>query len=258
MSITTAAVQPISDITAKNLTLSNDVLAFIEKTRAEATLAFQVFRDTNTITANGTVGFVERVPGHELLVSVNYPGPFNADKEAIVGVTGFDGTVYIGKKPGTVVQGRYAKLFIEHREVTTISHIHSPALGAWAQTHRSLPIRYVPVQRYKLIREIPVYIDRRQAEVDFILDSLRINKHTPAILEANGGATVWGTKGLRDTAEFILLLEEGAKIQRDAEAIGGSRDYGQGVLVQQFKMSGLTEQAIELGLLPPASSLKSA
>jgi len=240
------------------LALSEDVLAFIEKTRDEASLAFQVFRETNTITANGTVGFVERIPGHELLVSVNYPGPFNPGKAPGVSVTGFDGTVYIGKNPGAVVQGRYTKLFIEHPEVTTISHVHSPALGAWAQTHRTLPIRYVPVQRYKLIREIPVYIDRRQAEVDFILDSLRINPHTPAILEANGGATVWGTQGLRNTAEFILILEEGAKIQLDAEAIGGSRDYGPGVLAQQFKMSGLTEEAIALGLLPPQSPARPA
>ncbi|ACE85939.1 TonB-dependent receptor [Cellvibrio japonicus] len=52
------------------LALSEDVLAFIEKTRDEASLAFQVFRETNTITANGTVGFVERIPGHELLVEL--------------------------------------------------------------------------------------------------------------------------------------------------------------------------------------------
>ncbi len=230
-------------------TLSDEVLAFVEKVKEEAQLAFEVFRETNTITANGTVGFIERVPGHELLVSVNYPGPFNKNQPLKANVTGFDGTTYLGKGPGPGGQGRYTKLFIEHPEVTTISHVHSPALGAWSQTHRTLPIRYVPVQRYHLIRELPVYIDRRQAEVDFILDSLKINPYIPAILEANGGATVWGTQGLRKTAEFILLLEEGAKIQIDAEAIGGSRDYGPGVLAQQFKMSGLTEKAKELGFL---------
>jgi L-ribulose-5-phosphate 4-epimerase len=242
------SIQAAANTIAETPSLSEEILAFVEQTKQEAQLAFDVFRETNTITANGTVGFVQRVPGHELLVSVNYPGPFNRGKELRATVTGFDGTVYIGKGPAG--QGRYTKLFIEHPDVTTISHVHSPALGAWAQTHRTLPIRYVPVQRYKLIRELPVYIDRRQAEVDFILDNLKINPHTPAILEANGGATVWGTKGLRDTAEFILILEEGAKIQLDAEAIGGSRDYGPGVLAQQFKMSGLTEQAKELGLLP--------
>lgn len=210
---------------------------FIDHVLAESKLAFEVFRETDTITANGTVGFIERVPGEELLVSVNYPGPFNKDKPLKARVSRIGG-------------GRYDRLFAEFPAVTTISHVHSPALGAWAQTHRTLPIRYVPVQRYKLIRELPVYIDRRQPEVDFIIEQLRANPYLPAILEANGGSTVWSTKGLRDNAEFILILEEGAKIQIAAEAIGGSRDYGPGVLAQQFRMSGLTELAREIGLLP--------
>ncbi len=227
-------------------TLSADAKAFVEKTVVEAGEAFRVFRETGTITANGTVNFIERIPGEEILVTINYPGPWNKDKPLQANVTGFDGTVYEGK----FQPPRYTKLFQTHADVTTISHVHTPHLGAWAQTHRTLPIRYVPVQRYKLIRELPVYIDRRQAEVDFIIDVLRVNPYIPAIIEANGGSTVWGTKGLRDTAEFILLLEEGAHIQIAAEAIGGSRDYGPGVLAQQYKMSGLTDLAKELGLLP--------
>ena len=229
-----------------NNTLSTAALDFVEHTKEQAALAFSVFRNTGTLTANGTVGFVERIPGEEKLVSVNDPGPWQAGKELQATVTGFDGTVYLGKGG----PGRYTKLFQQHPEVTTISHVHTPGLGACAQTHRTLPIRYVPVQRFKLIRELPVYIDRRQQEVDFILERLRENPYHTAILEANGGATVWGNKGLRDTAEFILLLEEGARIQIAAEAIGGSRDYGPGVLAQQYRMSGLTELARELGLLP--------
>lgn len=228
-------------------TLSQQELDFVEQTTEQAELAFAVFRETNTITANGTVGFVERIPGQEKLVIVNYPGPFNRHKKIEPTVVGFDGTLYLGKSANG--GARYLKLFQQHADVTTISHVHAPYLGAWAQTHRSLPIRYVPVQRYNLIRELPVYIDRRQAEVDFILDRLAENKHHTAIIEANGGATVWGREGLRKTAEFILLLEEGAQIQIVAEAIGGSRDYGPGVLIQQWKMSGLTDKARELGLL---------
>lgn len=228
-------------------TLSPAAFAFVEKVLEEAALAFEVFRETGTTTANGTVGFVERIPGEEILVSVNYPGPFKRNQPLKASVVGFDGTVYLGK--GGI--GRYLRLFQEFPEVTTISHVHTPNLGAWAQTHRTLPIHYVPVQRYKLFRELPVYIDRRQAEVDFIVEQQRLNPHLNAILEANGGATVWGTQGLRETAEFILILEEGAGIQIAAEAIGGSRPFGPGVLAQQFRMSGLTEQARSLGLLPP-------
>jgi L-ribulose-5-phosphate 4-epimerase len=233
---------------AQEVLLSPEVNAFVEATVAFAEQAFEVFRKTGTTTANGTVQFVERVPNADILVSVGDAGPWVTNRRSSVSVVGFDGTVYRGKSAagGT----RYLKIFQQHPGITTVAHVHSPYLGAWAQTHRSLPIRYVPVQRFQLAREIPVYIDRRQAEPDFILDKLRENEHTTAILEANGGATVWGRKGLRDTAEFILLLEEGAQLQVLAEAIGGSREPGPGVLKQQWKMGGIYEQALSLGLLP--------
>ena len=225
-----------------------ELQAFIDQVVAEAEAAFTVFRETNTITANGTVGFIERVPGEELLVSVNYGGPWNHRKPLQATVTDFSGNVIVGKGKGGL--GRYTKLFHTHPDITTVSHVHSPYLGAWAQTHRTLPFHYVPVQRYQLARELPVYIDRRQAEVDFILDKIAENPFNLAILEANGGSTVWGKTGLRATAEFILLLEEGAQIQLLADALGGSRPYGPGVLTQQWKMSGLYERATELGLVP--------
>ena len=224
---------------------------FAEQVLSEAQLAFDVFRDTETITANGTVGFVERVPGEDILVIVNYPGPFNKNAKLEANVVGFDGTVYAGKANGAGAT-RYLKLFQLHPDVTSISHVHSTYLGAWAQTHRTLPIRYVPVQRFQLIKELPIYIDRRQQEVDFIIDQLNINPHNTAILEANGGSTVWGKQGLRKLAEFILLLEEGAKLQTIAEALGGSRDYGPGVLRQQWKMAKIYDQARDEGLLRPS------
>jgi L-ribulose-5-phosphate 4-epimerase len=234
-------------------TLGTELASFVAQASEEARAAFDVFRETGTITANGTVGFVERIPGERKLVSINYPGPFSRGQPLKPSVFGFDGTVYLGDARAGG-RGRYTKIFEQHPDITTVSHVHSPYLGAWAQTHRTLPIRYVPVQRYLLTREIPIYVDRRQAEQDFILERIGIDAHTPAILEANGGSTVWGKQGLRKTAEFILILEEGARLQLLAEAIGGSREYGPGVLAQQFKMSGLTEEARSLGFLPPITN----
>ena len=238
-------------MTVATLNTEIDLDLYIEETVAEAKLAFEVFRETDTITANGTVGFIHRVPGQEKLIIVNDPGPFNKNKPIEALVAGFDGVVYAGKGNGAAVN-RYLKLFQEHPDVTTISHVHSVYLGAWAQTHRTLPIRYVPVQRYNLIKELPIYIDRRQQEIDFILDQIAINPHNTAILEANGGSTVWGKEGLRKLAEFILLLEEGAKLQTLAEALGGSREYGPGVLKQQWKMAKIYDQAKAEGLLRPS------
>jgi L-ribulose-5-phosphate 4-epimerase len=229
--------------------LSAQLTQFIDEHRPLAEHAFEVYRQTNSITANGTVGFVERVPFDHKLVHFNYAGPWaKAGVKSKIVVETLEGEVLVGPKG---LGGRFNKLFQQHADITTISHVHAPALGAWAQSHRTLPVHYVPVQRFHLFTELPVYIDRRQAEVDFILTQLALNIEQRAILEANGGATVWGRKGLQETAEFILLLEEGASIQLHAELIGGSRGYGPGVLAQQWKMSGLTEKAKALGLLPP-------
>lgn len=227
--------------------LSAELNDFIDSTREQAEFAFNVFRETNTITANGTVNFIERAPVENTLVTVNYAGPWSKPHKSRVLVETLDGEVLFG---GRGAAGRFNKLFREHAEVTTVSHVHAPNLGAWSQAHRSLPIRYVPVQRFHLFQDVPIYIDRRQTEVDFMLEQLQVNREYRAILEANGGATVWGRQGLQETAEFILLLEEGAQIQLLAELVGGSRNFGPGVLQQQWKMSGLAEKAQSLGLLP--------
>jgi len=87
------------------------------------------------------------------------------------------------------------------------------------------------------------------AQVDFILERLAESASTPAILEANGGATVWGTRGFVKTIEYAQLLEEGAQFQQLAETLGGSKPFGPGVLEQQFALSGLTEQARAAGRL---------
>ena len=66
-----------------------------------------------------------------------------------------------------------------------------------------------------------------------------------------GGQFVWPhSASWNSVAEFILLLEEGAQLQLLAEAIGGSRPYGPGVLTQQWTMSKLLDRATALGLVP--------
>mgnify|MGYP006391549539 CR=1 FL=1 len=145
--------------------ISQALKAFIDKVLIEAEEAFTVFRETNTITANGTVGFIERVPGEELLVSVNYGGPWNYRKPLQATVTDFDGKVIYGKGKGGL--GRYTRLFQQHPDVTTVSHVHSPYLGAWAQTHRTLPFHYVPVQRYQLTSAVSRFHPRQDCREPF-------------------------------------------------------------------------------------------
>jgi L-ribulose-5-phosphate 4-epimerase len=237
------------------MTITESVLsavsaAFVEELTDTAASVFRAFRDTGTTTAFGTVGIYERIPGEDILAIVNDPGPFKQYGPPDVAVVGFDGTVYQGPASAAPGVHRYRPIFEEFPEITTVVHVHAPHLGAWSQSHRPLPINYVPVQRFHLVREIPNYIDRTEPESAFILRVLADDPDHFATLEANGGATVWGRQGFKKTAEDIVLLEEGARLQILAQAIGGSLPFGPGVLTQQFKMSNLTEQAKSKGLLP--------
>jgi L-ribulose-5-phosphate 4-epimerase len=222
--------------------LTVDIDQFVKTVQEDAVFAFQALRDIGTRSANGTVSIVERIPGHDKFVFIGAPDPLRRETvaQAHVGDLGED---------SPILQA-FGGVLNEHPDITTVVHVHSPYLGAWAQTHRPLPIRYAASQRLTLAREIPTYIDRTQTQVDFILDRLREDPHTPAILEANGGATVWGREGLLKAVEFIVVLEEGAQFQLLAEIAGGSKEFGAGVLAQQWQMTGLIETARREGLLP--------
>jgi len=235
-------------MTALAPTLTSDARDFVSSARRDAEHAFRVLRQTGTLAANGTIIAAERIPGENLFVNLASPGPWALDQTIAPVVLTFDGAVVGGN--GTPSEGLgFGALFARRPDITTVVHVHSPYLGAWAQSHQPLPIRYVPVQRWTLASELPVYIDRRQSQVDFILDRLRENPHTTAILEANGGATVWGTRGLRAVAEYVQVLEEGAQFQVLAEALGGSKPFGPGVLQQQWTISGLIGAARAQGLV---------
>lgn len=227
--------------------VNSAIADFARQAQQDASHAFRVLRETGTLTAWGTVGFIERVPGENALVAINDPGPFARGAEPKVDIFDLDGKAISEHATGGQ---RYNRIFQKHPDLTTVSHVHTPNLAAWAQTHRTFPLHYVPVQRFQLVRELPVYIDRRQPEWSFILDVLEKEPLTPGVIEANGGATVWGRQGISKLAEFIILLEEGADIQIRAQAIGGSRPFGPGVLRQQWTMSGLLDEARARHLLP--------
>jgi L-ribulose-5-phosphate 4-epimerase len=110
-----------------------------------------------------------------------------------------------------------------------------PALGAFASAHSTLKIRYVPITRETVVKEFPLYLDRRQQEQDFIVERLNENPHLEAAVEANGGSTFWGD-GVIKVGKRIQLIEEGAQFQLNAQALGGAKPYGPGVLEQQWKM----------------------
>ena len=198
--------------------------------------AFRVLKETRTLSATYTFQAYVRVPERSQGRGRARTGCLGGRSgNQGYGHAGFDGTVYSGGANSGGAGQRYGKVFEVNPGVDVVIHVHGPYLGAWAGAHRVLPLLYAPAQRHTLAREIPVYIDRRGGEAAFINDTLRQNADTPAILEANGGSTFWG-KDLIEVSKYILILEEAAYFQGLAEILGGTKDFGPGVVEQQWAM----------------------
>lgn len=235
--------------------LTAEQLTYLDQAKRDFAKAFRVLKNTRTLTATNTFQAYLRVPDSRLVIALHAPNPWADDEEIRAVVADHDGVLYLdesvaGSSPlsGSKAGGngrRYAKIFAERADINLVIHVHTPWLGGWASAHRVLPIRYAASQRVTLARELPIYVDRRQAEPDFILENLARDPHLPAILEANGGATFWGA-GIVAVSKLILLIEEGAWFQGLAEGLGGSQEFGPGVLEQQWNMTGLWEQGKKL------------
>jgi ribulose-5-phosphate 4-epimerase/fuculose-1-phosphate aldolase len=238
-----------------SISLDTQQRAYVDQAKRDFAKAYRVLKDSRTLTATNTYQAYLRVPDSELVVALHAPSPWADDEEIRAVVASYDGVVALdetveGTSPlsGSKSGGngkRYAAVFQNRPEVNVVIHVHTPYLGGWASAHRVLPIRYAASQRVTLARELPIYIDRRQQEADFIVEKIEENPHTPAILEANGGATFWGN-GIIQASKLILLIEEGAYFQGLAELFGGSQEFGPGVLEQQWKMTGLWAQGQKL------------
>jgi ribulose-5-phosphate 4-epimerase/fuculose-1-phosphate aldolase len=223
----------MTDLTLPAAATAQDTIDAIAREFAHAA---RVLKDTRTLSATNTFQAIVRVPGQDQLVVLSAADPFNPDQVAKPGLLGFDGKVLQGPPRVAAGGGRYIDVFKQRPEVQTVIHVHTPYLGAWAGAHRVLPIRYAPAQRFTQIRELPVYIDRRPSEASFILDRLAEDAGHFAILEANGGATFWGAS-ITDVSKNILLFEEAAYFTALAETIGGSQEFGPGVLEQQWQLA---------------------
>ena len=85
------------------------------------------------------------------------------------------------------------------------------------------------------------------ADTQRIVDRLNEEPTLPAILEANGGATAFGTRGLTKLAETVLLLEEGHCLRDHAIAACGPRRGGWESRIEATSLTTLI-QMVEGGL----------
>lgn len=204
---------------------------YVAQAKSDAAHAFSFLKDSGTLTASLIFNVAHRVPGQDLLLSVRFPAPWSRDKEIKVTTSRFS-------------DHKDSVLNEERLGADTLIHAHTPHLAAWSLAHKPFPILYVAAQRHLLAREIPNHLERRANVLDTIrarLDTYPDLAPPPGLLESNGGANFWG-KGIVETAQIILLIEESARLQAIAAQIGGAQVYTEGALDLQWKRTGLLEK----------------
>ncbi len=209
-----------------------DLVSYIDEARSDAIHAFNVLRENRTLSASLTFHIAHRIPGHDLLLAIRFPGGLARDHAPSISLSPFS-------------EARGSILNEARLDADTTIHAHTNYLSAWSLAHRPFPILYVAAARHLLAREIPNHLERTRGVLEVI--SERLDQHPelappPAMLESNGGANFWG-KGILKTAETILLVEEAARYQAIAEPLGGAQPYTPGALELQWKRTGLLEKS---------------
>jgi hypothetical protein len=210
-----------------------DLVSFVEEAKRDAVHAFNFLRDTGTLSASLTFHVSHRIPGHDRLLTIRFPSPWDVDRSPRVSVSRFS------DHPESILNE-------ERLDADTLIHAHTPYLAGWSLAHKPFPILYVAAQRHLLAREIPNHLERTRSVLEVVRE--RLDRHPelappPALLESNGGANFWG-RGIVKTAQLILLIEEAARFQAIAEQIGGAQPYTPGAIELQWKRTGLLEKAL--------------
>jgi L-ribulose-5-phosphate 4-epimerase len=209
-----------------------DLDQYLESAVADAAHAFSFLKESGTLSASQIFNISHRIPGHDKLLSIRFPQPWDRDRTIRHSVA-----VFSEREDSVLHEPRL--------DADTLVHAHTPFLAAWSLSHRPFPILYAAAARHLLAREIPNHLERTRSVIDVIRE--RLDKHPelappPGLLESNGGANFWG-RGIVKTAELILLIEEAARFQAIAAQIGGAQPYTPGALALQWKRTGLLEKS---------------
>lgn len=163
-----------------------------------------------------------RVPGAEKFVLGGFTP--RGQQDAPGAIVGFDGAYHEGKfkKNHLELLDVYATIFREQARVQAAIHTHSPYLEAFALAHRPLPIAYGEAILRRTASPIPLIPWEPRYSSGPILNALRNNPDTPAILIANHGLFAWG-ESIEAVARFIVELEAAANAIVKAEVLGGAK-----------------------------------
>ena len=200
---------------------------FSQRARFEINEAGRYLLAVGVLSPGHSFNAAIRVPGEEKFVL----GGFTPAGEALApaAVIGFDGRYYEGKfKPSHLeLIEVYAAIFNGRPDVNAAIHTHSPQLESFAIAQHPLPIAYGSALLRLTDQPIPVTPWEPRYSAQPIVDAIRENPATPAILVGNHGPFVWG-ESIQTVARLVVTLEEAAGIILNAQILGGARPFPDG------------------------------
>jgi L-ribulose-5-phosphate 4-epimerase len=182
--------------------------------------AHDLLLSSGTSSPSQANNFAHRIPNEQKLI---------VGSKNVAGIVGYDGTAYEGDLPPNLreIADVYAAVLELHPEVDTVLHTHSPYLTGWAIAQRPLPVRYSALLRFSKVSEIPVATWGPRYAKAPVIEAIKAHSEAPAVLLGNRGLLAWGV-GIQATAQFVVILEEGAHFTLIAEQLGGAKDFPPG------------------------------
>ncbi len=157
-----------------------------------------------------------------------------------------DGVVEDGRviAPVAEIVGMHAAVYRAKGTAGAVVHTHSPAVTAFALAHQALPCRYEALLRHGQDGAVPVvaWAPRgSNALIQGIARSLADHTGTSAVLLANHGLLAFATTPAR-AAGLVTAMEEAARAELAAAALGGSRDFPAQALEEVQASMSLSEK----------------
>ncbi len=195
-----------------------------------AALLFQ----NEVMSHSGHANLSARVSNDSMLLTIE--GHVRGLRNEGIALVGLDGSVIDGKldPANAEIVTMHSEVYKIRPDVHGIIHTHSPSLLSFAFAHAELPCRYEAMLRFEQAVAVPVvpWAPRgTERSVGAIIDVLRDNPNTKAVLLANHGVLVFG-KSPRDTALTLTVLEEAAAAELDAATLSGAKNFPAGALDQ--------------------------
>ena len=197
------------------------------KSRVSVISAITLLVRTGTMSASQHGNFSLRVDKDRMLLTPK--GMSSLPEPEELALVDFDGIVEEGDVAPSIAEvvGMHAAVYRSRPDMTAVVHTHSPAATAFALAHRALPCRYEGLLRSGQTRSVPVVpwaLRGSAGALEGISQTLAEDPDTRALLLANHGLLAFGPTP--DAAALLVVaLEEAARAELAAVALGGAKDF---------------------------------